>query len=235
MRKWNKSKAEIRTDDLWQMSKVQGEMVKGFDMLSDVGACVSIFGSARLKEDTKDYQLAREIGKKFSDRGYGVITGGGPGIMEAGNRGASEGKGESIGVGIELPFEAGNNKYIDFDKNLQCDYFHVRKVLFVKYSQAFVIMKGGFGTLDELFEVITLAQTGKTSAFPIYLVGSDYWKGLVDWIKNTMLVEGTVSKKDLDLFRIVDTADEVVESFDSFYEKYIKENKINNISQSGKG
>lgn len=227
----NKSKEEIRANDSWQVQKVYSEMVQGFDALSKVGACVSIFGSARLKSDDPDYILATNIAYELGKKGYGVITGGGPGIMEAANKGAKEAGAPSIGVGIELPFEAGNNKYLDFDKNLQCNYFHVRKVMFIKYSQAFVIMKGGNGTLDELFEVITLAQTGKTSKFPIFLVNSSYWGGLVEWMKNTMLLEGTISESDFDLFRVVDTAEEVVDGFEKFFEKYRKENKLNSLSR----
>jgi uncharacterized protein (TIGR00730 family) len=227
---FNKTKEEIRANDAWQVQKVNSEMVRGFDALSKVGACVSIFGSARLTPEDLDYQLATEIAYKLGKKGYGIITGGGPGIMEASNKGAHEAGAPSIGVGIELPFEAGNNEFIDYDKNLQCDYFHVRKVMFLKYSQAFVCMKGGNGTLDELFEVITLAQTGKTGKFPIFLVNSQYWGGLVDWMKNTMLAEGTISESDFDLFRVVDTADEVVESFEKFFEKYRKENKLNSLS-----
>lgn len=227
---FNKTKEQIRANDSWQVQKVHSEMVNGFDTLSKVGACVSIFGSARLKPDDDDYKLATEIAYKLGKKGYGIITGGGPGIMEASNKGAKEANAPSIGVGIELPFESGNNQYIDYDKNLQCNYFHVRKVMFLKYSQAFVCMKGGCGTLDELFEVLTLAQTGKTAKFPIFLVNSDYWKGLVDWMRNTLLKEGTISEKDFELFRIVDTADEVVESFDKFFEKYRKENTLNSLS-----
>lgn len=227
---FNKTKEEIRSNDSWQVQRVNSEMVQGFNTLSNVGACVSIFGSARLKEDDPDYKLAEEIAYKLGKKGYGIITGGGPGIMEAANKGAKKSNTSSIGVGIELPFESGNNQYIDYDKNLQCNYFHVRKVMFLKYSQAFVIMKGGVGTLDELFETITLAQTGKTAKFPIFLVNSSYWSGLVDWMKDTMLKEGTISKLDFDLFRIVDTANEVVESFDEFFSKYRKENQLNNLS-----
>ncbi len=228
----NKTKEEIRANDSWQIQKVHSEMVQGFNTLSNVGACVSIFGSARLKPEDTDYKLATEIAFKLGKKGYGVITGGGPGIMEGANKGAKEAGSASIGVGIELPFESGNNEYIDYDKNLQCDYFHVRKVMFIKYSQAFVCMKGGNGTLDELFEVITLAQTCKINKFPIFLVNSSYWGGLVDWMKNTMLAQGTISESDFDLFRVVDTADEVVESFEKFLVKYRKENELNSISRS---
>ncbi len=227
---FNKTKEEIRSNDSWQVQRVNSEMVRGFDTLSNIGACVSIFGSARLTEDDPDYKLAVDIAYELGKKGYGIITGGGPGIMEASNKGAKKANTASIGVGIELPFETGNNAYIDYDKNLQCNYFHVRKVMFLKYSQAFVIMKGGMGTLDELFEVITLAQTGKTYKFPIFLVNSNYWNGLIDWMKNTMLKEGTISESDFDLFRVVDSVDEVVNSFDKFMDLYRKEKIPNNIS-----
>ena len=213
---WN----EIKTNDSWAIFKIMAEFVEGFERLSKIGPCVSIFGSARTKESHEYYQLAENIAYKLTVNGYGVVTGGGPGIMEAGNRGAHRGKGTSVGLNIELPFEQHDNPYIDSDKSLDFDYFFVRKVMFVKYSQGFVVMPGGFGTLDELFEAITLIQTKKIGKFPIVLVGSTFWKGLIDWIKNTLLSEGNISKEDLDLFSIVDTADEVVEVIDAFYKKY---------------
>jgi uncharacterized protein (TIGR00730 family) len=181
---------------------------------------VSIFGSARTKPEHKYYKLAEEVALKLTQSGYGVITGGGPGIMEAGNKGAAAGNGISVGLNIELPFEQHFNPWIDKDKNLEFDYFFVRKVMFVKYSQGFVVMPGGFGTLDELFEAITLVQTQKIGRFPVVLVGSKFWSGLLDWIKNTLLEEGNISPEDLNLFRIVDTADEAVEHFNKFYAKY---------------
>jgi uncharacterized protein (TIGR00730 family) len=196
------------------------EFVEGFERLGKIGPCVSIFGSARTKEDDKYYKLAENIAFELTQNGYGVVTGGGPGIMEAGNRGATRGKGISVGLNIELPFEQNDNLYIDSDKNLNFDYFFVRKVMFVKYSQGFVVMPGGFGTLDELFEAITLIQTNKIGKFPIILVGRKYWSGLFDWIKNTLLEEGTISPKDLDLISLVDTEKEVLEVVDSFYKKY---------------
>ncbi|WP_047245535.1 LOG family protein [Maribacter thermophilus] len=210
---WN----EIKTNDSWAIFKIMGEFVNGFEKMSKIGPCVSIFGSARTKEHNKYYQLAVSIAKKISEAGYGVITGGGPGIMEAGNRGANLAGGTSVGLNIDLPFEQHDNPYIDGDKSLDFDYFFVRKVMFVKYSQGFVVMPGGFGTLDELFEAITLIQTHKIGKFPIILVGSDFWSGLFDWIKDTMLSFGNISAEDLDLIKIVDTEEEVVNIIDSFY------------------
>jgi uncharacterized protein (TIGR00730 family) len=210
---WN----EIKTNDSWAIFKIMGEFVNGFERMSKIGPCVSIFGSARTKEEDPYYKLAVSIAKSISEAGYGVITGGGPGIMEAGNRGANQAGGTSVGLNIDLPFEQHDNPYIDSDKSLDFDYFFVRKVMFVKYSQGFVVMPGGFGTLDELFEAITLIQTHKIGKFPIILVGSDFWKGLFDWIKGTMLKQGTISPEDLNLIQIVDTEEEVVEIIDSFY------------------
>ncbi|MGB5818031.1 MAG: TIGR00730 family Rossman fold protein [Saonia sp.] len=210
---WN----EIKTNDSWALFKIMGEFVSGFEKMSAIGPCVSIFGSARTKESDKYYQLAVDIAKSVAEAGYGVITGGGPGIMEAGNKGAHLAGGTSVGLNIELPFEQHDNPFIDGDKSLDFDYFFVRKVMFVKYSQGFVVMPGGFGTLDELFEAITLIQTNKIGKFPIILVGSDFWKGLIDWIKNTMLEVGNIGPKDLDLIKIVDTGSEVVEIIDVFY------------------
>lgn len=213
---WN----EIKTNDSWAIFKIMAEFVEGYEKLSKIGPCVSIFGSARTKPEHKYYKLAEEVALKLTQSGYGVITGGGPGIMEAGNKGAAAGNGISVGLNIELPFEQHFNPWIDKDKNLEFDYFFVRKVMFVKYSQGFVIMPGGFGTLDELFEAITLVQTQKIGRFPVVLVGSKFWSGLIDWIKNTLLEEGNISEEDLNLFRIVDTADEAVEHFNKFYAKY---------------
>ena len=210
---WN----EIKTNDSWAIFKIMGEFVNGFERMSKIGPCVSIFGSARTKEEDPYYKLAVSIAKSISEAGYGVITGGGPGIMEAGNRGANLAGGTSVGLNIDLPFEQHDNPYIDDDKSLDFDYFFVRKVMFVKYSQGFVVMPGGFGTLDELFEAITLIQTHKIGKFPIILVGSDFWTGLMDWVKGTMLKIGNISPEDLNLIKIVDTEKEVVEIIDSFY------------------
>jgi len=213
---WN----EIKTNDSWAIFKIMAEFVEGYEKLSKIGPSVSIFGSARTKPEDPYYKLAEEVAYKLTQNGYGVITGGGPGIMEAGNKGARRGKGTSVGLNIELPFEQHDNPWIDNDKNLEFDYFFVRKVMFVKYSQGFIVMPGGFGTLDELFEAITLIQTNKIGRFPIVLVGSKFWGGLMDWIKNTLLDEGNISEKDLKLFRVVDTADEAIEHLNKFYSKY---------------
>lgn len=210
---WN----EMKTNDSWAIFKIMGEFVNGFERMSTIGPCVSIFGSARTKEDAPYYQLAVEVAQSIAEAGYGVITGGGPGIMEAGNRGANLAGGTSVGLNIDLPFEQHDNPYIDSDKSLDFDYFFVRKVMFVKYSQGFVVMPGGFGTLDELFEAITLIQTNKIEKFPIILVGTSFWEGLMDWIKHTMLTAGNISATDLDLIHIVDTKEEVVEIIDAFY------------------
>jgi hypothetical protein len=215
---WN----EIKTNDSWAIFKIMSEFVAGYEKLSKIGPCVSIFGSARIKPDEKYYKMAENIAYKLTESGYGVITGGGPGIMEAGNKGAHRGGGVSVGLNIELPFEQHDNPYIDHDKNLLFDYFFVRKVMFVKYAQGFVAMPGGFGTLDELFEAITLIQTKKIGKFPIILVGSEFWSGMMDWIKATLLhAHNNVSTEDLDLFSIVDNEDEVVEIINKFYNKHL--------------
>lgn len=214
---WN----EIKTNDSWAIFKVMSEFVDGYEKLSRIGPCVSVFGSARTKPGETYYELAENIAFKLTQHGYGVITGGGPGIMEAGNKGAHRGGGVSVGLNIELPFEQKDNPYIDRDKNLEFDYFFVRKVMFVKYAQGFVAMPGGFGTLDELFEAMTLIQTKKIGRFPIILVGTAFWAGLIDWIKEVMLKKNAnVSQEDLNLFQIVDTAQEVVDIIDKFYNKH---------------
>ena len=211
---WN----EIKTNDSWAIFKIMGEFVNGYEKLSKIGPCVSIFGSARTKPDNRYYKQAESIAKLIVESGYGVITGGGPGIMEAGNKGAHLGGGTSVGLNIDLPFEQHDNPYIDPDKSLDFDYFFVRKVMFVKYSQGFVVMPGGFGTLDELFEAITLIQTHKIEKFPIILVGTEFWEGLMDWVKKTLLDKfGNISAKDLDLIHLVDTEDEVITILDAFY------------------
>ena len=216
-RTWN----EIKTNDSWAIFKIMSEFVEGFEKMGKIGPCVSVFGSARTKPGEKYYELAVKVASKIVEHGYGVITGGGPGIMEAGNKGAHLKGGTSVGLNIELPFEQHDNPYIDPDKNINHDYFFVRKVMFVKYSQGFVVMPGGFGTLDELFEAITLIQTKKIEKFPIILVGREYWSGLLDWIKVTMEKKyKTVSEGDLDLINLVDTEDEVIDILDNFYRKY---------------
>ena len=218
----NKNWNEIKTNDSWQIFKIMAEFVQAFETLSKIGPCVSIFGSARTQPDNPYYKMAEDIAEKLTLKGYGIITGGGFGIMEAGNKGANKGEGKSVGLNIDLPFEQEANTYIDNDKLINFDYFFVRKVMFVKYAQGFVVMPGGVGTLDELFEAITLIQTHKIAAFPIVLVGKDYWSGLMDWIKNVMLEkEQNISPEDLDLFTLVDTSDEAVEYIDNFYSKYL--------------
>jgi len=214
---WN----EIRANDSWAIFKIMSEFVNGYESMGRIGPCVSIFGSARTKPDNKYYLLAEKIAYKISQAGYGVITGGGPGIMEAGNKGAHLGNGTSVGLNIELPFEQHYNPYIDKDKNLNFDYFFVRKVMFVKYSQGFVVMPGGFGTLDELFIDVILIKTKKIGKFPIILVGREFWTGLLDWIKAVIIEkENNANPEDMNLIKVVDTEDEVLEVLDTFYKKY---------------
>lgn len=215
---WN----EIKAGDSWQIFKIMSEFVEGFEKMAKIGPCVSVFGSARTKPENKYYKLAEEISEKLCREGYGVITGGGPGIMEAANKGAKAGKGKSVGLNIRLPFEQSSNIYIDYDKSINFDYFFVRKTIFLKYSQGFIAMPGGFGTLDELFEALTLVQTSKIANFPVILVGTEYWSGLLDWIKQTMLVkERNVNETDLNLFHLVDAADDAVKIINDFYSQYM--------------
>lgn len=215
---WN----EIKTADSWKIFKIMSEFVEGFEKLARIGPCVSIFGSARTQPGTKYYKLAEEVAYQLTQHGYGVITGGGPGIMEAGNLGAKRGKGRSVGINIDLPFEQEPNFFIDSDKLITFDHFFVRKVMFMKYAQGFIVLPGGFGTFDELFEALTLIQTEKIGKFPIVMIGKQYWGGLVEWIKNTMLEqEKNISSQDLELFKLVDTAEEAVEHIDKFYSKYL--------------
>lgn len=214
---WN----EIKANDSWALFKIMSEFVHGYENMSKIGPCVSVFGSARTKPEDKYYKLATEVAQKIAEQGYGIITGGGPGIMEAGNKGAYMAEGTSVGLNIDLPFEQHHNPYIDKDKDLKFDYFFVRKVMFVKYAQGFVVLPGGFGTLDELFEAITLIQTHKTSNFPIILVGTEFWQGLLDWIKSTVLDKfGNISPEDVNLIKLVDSADEVVEILNEFYKEF---------------
>ncbi len=213
---WN----ETKTNDSWAVFKVMAEMVEGFEKLSKIGPCVSIFGSARTKTDHPYYQLAEEIAYLLTKKGYGVITGGGPGIMEAGNKGAHYGGGTSVGLNIDLPFEQHENPFIDNDKFMTFNYFFVRKLMFMKYSQGYIVMPGGFGTLDELSEAITLIQTNKMVKFPIVMVVKDYWQGLMEWFKTTLLAEGNIKEEDLDLFILVDTAEEAVAEIEKYYDKY---------------
>lgn len=208
---------EIKSNDSWAVFKIMSEFVNGFESLSKIGPCVSIFGSARTKEDHKYYKIADELAFELCQKGYGIITGGGPGIMEAANRGAHRANGKSVGLNIDLPFEQNNNPYIDKDKSLQFNYFFVRKLMFVKYAQGFVVLPGGFGTLDELFEALTLIQTYKISRFPIVLMSKSFWGGIIDWIKNVLLeTNNNISKEDLDLFYLADSVEEAVEYIENF-------------------
>ncbi|MGF1637968.1 MAG: TIGR00730 family Rossman fold protein [Cyclobacteriaceae bacterium] len=215
---WN----EIKTADSWAIFKIMSEFVDGFEKLSKIGPCVSIFGSARTPVDSKYYKMAEEIAQNLVKHGYGVISGGGPGIMEAANKGAHKAGGRSVGLNIILPHEQSSNIYIDPDKNINFDYFFVRKVMFVRYSQGFIGMPGGFGTLDEIFEALTLIQTHKIGRFPIILVGKDFWGGILDWLEKTVYEkEGNISKEDFDLFHLVDEPMEAVEIVNEFYTRYL--------------
>lgn len=215
---WN----EIQTYDSWKIFKIMSEFVEGFEKLARIGPCVSIFGSARTGPDKEYFKLAEEIAYQLTQHGYGVITGGGPGIMEAANMGAKRGKGRSVGINIALPLEQGANLFIDPDKLITFDHFFIRKVMFMKYAQGFIVLPGGFGTFDELFEAITLIQTEKIGRFPIVLVSKNYWSGLINWIREVMLArEHNINAEDLDLFKLVDTANEAVEYIDDFYSKYL--------------
>jgi hypothetical protein len=215
---WN----EIHTMDSWRVFKIISELVEGYEKLARIGPSVAIFGSARTHFNNKYYKLAEEIAFNLVQKGYGVITGGGPGIMEAANKGAKRGKGKSAGINIDLPFEQKPNQYIDRDKIITFDHFFVRKVMFMKYSQGFIVLPGGFGTFDEMFEAITLIQTKKIGRFPIVLVGVDYWAGLLEWITKVMMEEEhNVSPDDLNIFRIVDTTEEAVAYIDQFYSRFL--------------
>ncbi len=195
--------------DQWRVLRIQAEFVEGFGALADLGPAIAVFGSARTRPNTKEYRLAKEIGAGLAEAGYAVITGGGPGAMEAANKGAHNAGGVSVGLGIELPHEQGMNAWVDRGINFR--YFFVRKTMFVKYSQGFVVLPGGFGTLDELFEALTLLQTNKVSAFPIVLVGTDYWRGLFEWLQGAVVQAGKIRAEDLELVSIVDTAAEALE------------------------
>lgn len=213
-RKWS----SISGENSWTMFKVVAEFVDGFERMNKIGPCISIFGSARTKPDHPYYKKAVEVAYRLSQEGYGIITGGGPGIMEAGNKGAHTEGGTSVGLNIDLPFEQGSNKYVDYDKNLMFNYFFIRKVIFVKYAQAFVVFPGGFGTMDELFEVLTLVQTGKIDKIPIILVGSEFWKGLKSWIYDTLLIEnGNISPNDIELLPVVDDVEAIIEIINEHY------------------
>jgi hypothetical protein len=213
---WN----EIKTHNSWSVFKIMAEFVEGMEKMSRIGPCVAIFGSARTQPDDKYYQMAVEIAEKLTDYGFGIITGGGPGIMEAGNKGARQGGGTSVGLNIRLPFEQHFNPYIDSDKNIEFEYFFVRKTIFMRYAQGYIALPGGFGTLDELSEALTLIQTNKMVEFPIVLVGSEYWQGLIDWFRSTLLRDKMIKEEDFDIFHIVDTTDDAVKVIKDFYKKY---------------
>ena len=213
---WN----EMKSSNSWLLFKIMGEFVNGFEQMGLIEPCVSIFGSARTKPDQPYYEEAVAIAEKIVKQGFGVISGGGLGIMEAANKGAKQGGGTSVGLTIDLPFEHQENNYIDEDKKINFDYFFVRKVMFIKYAQAFVVMPGGFGTLDELFEALTLIQTEKIKKFPIVLYGSDFWAGLLDWIKSTLLHQyKNISPEDLDLIKVVNNVDDAVKHVLQFHTK----------------
>jgi len=217
MKDWN----NIKSHDSWEIFKIMGEFVEGFERLSKIGPCVSIFGSARTDPENKYYAIAEELAYQLTQHKFGVITGGGPGIMEAGNKGAKRGGGKSVGLNILLPFEQEPNIYIDNDKIINFDYFFVRKVMFIKYAQGFIVLPGGYGTLDEMFEALTLIQTKKSGKFPIILIGTEFWSGLINWIKDVLLKEeNNISEEDLDLIKIVDSPEEAVKQINEFYKKY---------------
>lgn len=214
MRDWT----ETRAHSSWQVFKIMAEFVQGFEALAKIGPCISIFGSARTKHGQKYYELTVEISRRLAEEGFGIITGGGPGIMEAGNKGAHMAGGRSVGLNIDLPFEQHFNAFIDRDKNLNFDYFFVRKVMFAKYSQGFIMMPGGWGTMDEFFEIATLIQTRKFTQTPMICMGTEYWSGLFEWMKKTMLDEfGNISPGDLDMIKIFDNPDDVVAYIHEFY------------------
>ncbi|HRK29304.1 MAG TPA: TIGR00730 family Rossman fold protein [Chitinophagales bacterium] len=213
-----KTWSELQAESSWRIFKIMSEFVTGFETLNTLGPCVSIFGSARTQPDTPYYQTAVDLARLLVEEGYGIITGGGPGIMEAANKGAQLAGGKSVGLNINLPFETGANPFIDRDKSLNHNYFFVRKVMFVKYAQAFVFLPGGYGTLDELFECLTLVQTGTIERIPIVLVGESFWQGLIEWVKTVLLErERTISPQDLDLIPITDDIAEVVSYIADFY------------------
>lgn len=207
-----------KSHDSWSVFKIMGELVEGYEKLSQLGPCVSIFGSARTKPEDKYYKKTIEISEEIIKLGLGVITGGGPGIMEAANKGAQNAGGVSVGLNIELPFEQSHNEFIDSDKIIDFDYFFVRKVMFVRYAQAFVVMPGGFGTLDELFEAITLIQTNKIEKFPVILYGSDFWSGCIDWIREIVCKKfNNINSNEMLLFELVDSKEQIVNILKKFY------------------
>jgi uncharacterized protein (TIGR00730 family) len=210
---------ESRQKDIWRIFRIMAEFVEGFDQMTKLGPCVSIFGSARTKPGHKYYEMAREVAKELVKAGFGIITGGGPGIMEAANLGAKEAGGLSVGINIELPLEQKFNPYVDV--GIEFRHFFVRKVMFVKYAQGFVVLPGGFGTLDEFFEAVTLIQTGKTTRFPVILMGSEYWQGLIDWLRDKVLAEGNISPEDLEIFELTDDPKEAARIITEFYQENV--------------
>lgn len=215
-RNWN----EVKTYDSWQIFKIMAEFVQGFERMAKIGPCVSVFGSARTKPADTHYKMAEEVAYLLTKKGFGIITGGGPGIMEAANKGAHFAGGKSVGLNIKLPFEQEANPFIDPENLIEFDFFFVRKVMFMKYAQGYVVLPGGFGTMDELFEAITLIQTAKLVHFPIVMVDRHYWTGLIEWVKERMLEEKNISPEDLDIIKLVDTPEEAVEIIEDFYNKY---------------
>ncbi len=209
---WNHTRAQ----DTWRVFRIMGEFVEGYERMSQHGPSVSVFGSARTAPDHPHYELGVTVGRKLAERGFAVITGGGPGIMEAANKGAQEASGVSIGLNISLPHEQSANPYVDPDGLIDFDFFFARKVMFVKYAQGFVVLPGGFGTMDELFESLTLIQTHKTARFPVILMGTEYWGGLLDWITNTLKAGGYISPEDTDLFTLTDDPDEAIDIIENF-------------------
>ena len=218
VKEWNESKA-MKASNSWTVLKVIAEFVDGYERMNQIDPCVSIFGSARTKPEHPHYQLAQNVAAALVQEGYGIITGGGPGIMEAANKGAKESGGVSVGLNIDLPFEQGYNPYIDADKVFNFNYFFIRKVMFVKYAQAFVVLPGGFGTMDELFEVLTLIQTKKIAKIPVILMGSEFWSGMLDWINTDLAGKyATISPADIDLIPVTDSTEEVVKIINDFYD-----------------
>ncbi|MGO1457307.1 TIGR00730 family Rossman fold protein [Corynebacterium casei] len=214
--------------DPWRVLRIQGEFVAGFDALSELPKAVTVYGSARTKEEAPEYAQGVELGAKLVGEDYAVVTGGGPGIMEAANRGAYEAGGLSVGLGIELPFEQGLNKYVDLGINFR--YFFARKTMFLKYSQAFVCLPGGMGTMDELFEMLCMVQTGKVTNYPIVLIGTEYWSGLVEWMGNTLVADGYINPQDMDLFLLTDSVDEAVEHIVAAH-KEITDERVRRLDQ----
>ncbi len=215
-----KSWMQIKAHDSWSVFKIMAEVVEGYEELARIGPCVAVFGSARTKPGDACYETAEKVAYHLTKKGFGIITGGGPGAMEAANKGAHYAGGKSVGLNISLPHEQHANPYIDHDKLLNFDYFFTRKLMFMRYSQGYVVLPGGFGTLDELFEAITLIQTHKLVSFPIVLVSRDYWSGLIDWIKSRLLDGGKIGPDDMNIFHLVDSAEEAVAVIDDFYKKY---------------